>query len=160
MHCPSYSEAIDFVYSSTTFAVSDLDCLRHLCATTLPQRFSLIQSLELEWVFSWPIYDPTAQHLLGRDSCLYPPHGEATWEEIWRIIATKMTGLRNLRVSLFYFEGFRVQACETRMLAPLWQVKNVRDFDVYVSWSGGAMPDAPFRLVGPKPPSPPANLVP
>jgi hypothetical protein len=148
-----YSEAIDFLYSTNTFSFSDLDCLRHFSATTLTHRFNLIQSLDIEWCMTWPIYDPIAQQLLLSDPVLYPPYDEATWEETWRIIA-RMSNLKFIRASLLYFDGFRDPMCEAKMLAPLRKVTHVPTFEVHVSWRGEEISDAPFQLIRPVRPDP------
>ena len=146
-----YSESIKFLYSTNTFSFSDLDCIRYFSCTTLPHRFSLIQSLDLEWAMSWPIYDPIAQNLLLVNPALYPPNDEATWEETWRIIA-EMPNLKFIRVSLLYFDGFRDPTCEEKMLAPLRKVTRPKRFEVHVSWAGEEADegtDCPFTLIRP-----------
>ncbi|KAF2471249.1 uncharacterized protein BDR25DRAFT_303317 [Lindgomyces ingoldianus] len=148
-----YSESIQFLYSTNTFSFSDLDCLRYFSCTTLPHRFDLIQTIDLEWCMSWPIYDPIAQQLLLNNPALYPPNDEATWEETWRIIAN-MPNLSFIRVSLLYFDGFRDPTCESKMLAPLRNVTRPRKFEVHVSWSGDEVVDAPFQLIRPIHPDP------
>ncbi|KAF2878534.1 hypothetical protein BDV95DRAFT_24814 [Massariosphaeria phaeospora] len=140
-----YSESINYLYSTNTFSFSDLDCLRYFSTTP---RFSLIQTLDIEWCLSWPIYDPFAQHLLLSNPALFPPHDEATWEETWRIVAA-MPHLAFVRVSLLYFDGFRDPRCEGRMLAPLWGVTRPKRFEVHVSWSGDEVEGAPFQLIRP-----------
>ncbi|KAF2491401.1 hypothetical protein BU16DRAFT_565103 [Lophium mytilinum] len=142
-----YSEAIPLLYSTNTFSFIDLDCLRHLSATILPSRFNAIKSLTIEWYLTWPLYDDFAQRMLFSTS-LYPPHDEATWEEIWRIIAG-MKGLQRLRVDLNYFDGFRDNECEQKMLAPLRQIKGVKNFTVYLGWKGKEVIGAPFKLTRP-----------
>jgi hypothetical protein len=142
-----YSEAIPILYSTNTFSFIDLDCLRYLSATILPSRFQAIKKLEIEWYLTWPLYDDFAQRMLFSTS-LYPPHDEATWEEIWRIIAG-MAGLQKLRVELNYFDGFRDDECENKMLAPLRQVKGVRDFVVNLGWSGKEVTGASFKVERP-----------
>ncbi|KAF2250713.1 hypothetical protein BU26DRAFT_562678 [Trematosphaeria pertusa] len=143
-----YSESIDFLYSTNCFSFSDLDCLRYFSCTTLPARFALIQTLDIEWCMSWPIYDPIAQALLLSNPALYPPHDEATWEETWRIIAD-MPNLKFIRASLLYFDGFRDPGCEERMLAPLRKATTPKRFEVHVSWAGDEIEGAPFQLIRP-----------
>ncbi|KAF2710722.1 hypothetical protein K504DRAFT_453786 [Pleomassaria siparia CBS 279.74] len=140
-----YSESIKFLYSTNAFSFSDLDALRYFSCTVLPQRFNLIQNLDIEWAMAWPIYDPIAQQLLLVNPALYPPNDEATWEETWRIISN-MPNLRVVRVSLLYFDGFRDTACEEKMLAPLRKVTRPETFEVHVSWQGQEITDAPFDL--------------
>ncbi|KAF2811781.1 uncharacterized protein BDZ99DRAFT_497429 [Mytilinidion resinicola] len=142
-----YSEAFPLLYSTNTFSFIDLDCLRYLSATILPSRFNAIKSLRIEWYLTWPLYDVFAQRMLF-NTALYPPHDEATWEDIWRIIAG-MTGLQRLRVDLKYFDGFRDNECEQKMLAPLRQVKGLKEFDVYLGWKGKDVTGAPFKLTRP-----------
>jgi len=142
-----YSEAVPILYSTNTFSFIDLDCFRYLSATILPSRFQAIKKLEIEWYLTWPIYDDFAQRMLISTS-LYPPHDEATWEEIWRIIAG-MSGLQKLRVELNYFDGFRDDECENKMLAPLRQVKGVKDFVVNLGWSGKEVTGASFKVERP-----------
>ncbi|KAJ4287685.1 hypothetical protein N0V90_012388 [Kalmusia sp. IMI 367209] len=143
-----YSEAIDAVYSSNCFSFSDLDCLRYFSCTILPHRWALVQTLDIEWCISWPIYDPIAQTLLVSRPALYPPHDEATWEATWRIISN-MSNLKSLRVSLMYFDWFRDPGCEEGLLAPLRQVTLPRKFEVHLSWAGEEIKDAPFQLFRP-----------
>ncbi|KAF2183823.1 hypothetical protein K469DRAFT_751244 [Zopfia rhizophila CBS 207.26] len=148
-----YSESINFLYSTNTFSFSDLDCLRYFSCTTLPNRFNMIQNLDIEWCMSWPIYDNIAQQLLLNNPALYPPYDETTWEETWRIVAN-MTNLKFIRVSLLYVDGFRDAACEAKMLAPLRKVTIPAKFEVHVSWSGEEVTDAPFQLIRPILPEP------
>ncbi|KAF2734871.1 hypothetical protein EJ04DRAFT_465836 [Polyplosphaeria fusca] len=143
-----YSEAVNFLYTTNTFSFSDLDCLRYFSMTLLPHRFSLVQSLDLEWCMAWPIYDPVAQQLLLNNPALYPPNDEATWEETWRIIAS-MSNLKFIRASLLYFDGFRDPTCEEKMLAPLRKVTAPSKFEVHVSWHGEEIRGAPFQLIRP-----------
>lgn len=145
-----YSESINLLYSTNAFSFSDLDCLRYFSCTILPQRFALIQTLDIEWCMAWPIYDPIAQQLLLTNPALYPPNDEATWEETWRIIAD-MPKLRFIRVSLLYFDGFRDAACESKMLLPLRRVTRPEKFELHVSWEGEEIRDAPFELIRPRP---------
>ncbi|KAF1961240.1 hypothetical protein CC80DRAFT_402780, partial [Byssothecium circinans] len=142
-------EAIDYLYTTNCFSFSDLDCLRYMSSTTLPHRFSLIRTLDIEWFMTWPIYDPIAQSLLLASPALYPPHDEATWEETWRIIAA-MPNLKFIRVSLLYFDGFRNMSYEGRMLEPLRKVTRPERFEVHVSWQGEERGEgAPFMLIRP-----------
>ncbi|KAF1979109.1 hypothetical protein BU23DRAFT_148190 [Bimuria novae-zelandiae CBS 107.79] len=143
-----YSEAVDFVYSTNTFAFADLDCLRYFSSTILPHRWSLVQKLDIEWCVSWPIYDSLAQTVLISRPALYPPHDEATWEGTWRIIS-EMKNLRSLRVTLMYFDVFRDSSCEERLLAPLRQVTLPNKFDVHLRWPGKEITDGPFRAFRP-----------
>lgn len=146
-----YSESINLLYSTNAFSFSDLDCLRYFSCTVLPQRFALIQNLDIEWCMTWPIYDPIAQNILQTSPALFPPHDEATWEETWRIIAA-MPKLEFVRVSLLAFDGFRNTACEESMLAPLRKVTRPKHFEVHVSWDGEETGvDAPFHLIRPRP---------
>ncbi|KAJ4348018.1 uncharacterized protein N0V89_009390 [Didymosphaeria variabile] len=141
-----YSEAIKFLYTTNTFAFSDLDCLRYFSSTILPQRWSLVQKVDIEWCISWPIYDPLAQALLISRPALYPPHDEATWEGTWHIIS-EMPSLKWLRVRLMYFDGFRDSGCEEKLLAPLRQVIRPKKFDVHMNWTGEELKDTPFRAI-------------
>lgn len=145
-----YSESISLLYSTNTFSFSDLDCIRYFSMTTLPHRFSLLQTIDLEWCMSWPIYDPIAQNLLLVNPALYPPNDEATWEDTWRIIAA-MPNLKFVRVSLLYFDGFRDPGCEEKMLAPLRKVTRPKRFEVHVSWAGEEEMEegCPFKLIRP-----------
>ncbi|KAF2791347.1 hypothetical protein K505DRAFT_249156 [Melanomma pulvis-pyrius CBS 109.77] len=142
--------SIKLLYSTNAFSFSDLDCLRYFSCTILPQRFALVQTLDIEWCMAWPIYDPIAQQLLLTNPALYPPNDEATWEETWRIIAD-MPKLRFIRVSLLYFDGFRDAACEAKMLLPLRRVTRPEKFELHVSWEGEEVRDAPFELIRPRP---------
>jgi hypothetical protein len=143
-----YSEAIEFLYSTNTFSISDLDCLRYLSCTVLPCRFQMIQKIQLEWSLTWPIYDSIAQNLLLMVPVLYPPHDEATWEATWRIIA-EMPNLKKLLVSLVHFEGFNDPECEKKIFAPLMKVSRPTEFQVVVTWPGREIRGAPFRLFRP-----------
>ncbi|CAI6333967.1 unnamed protein product [Periconia digitata] len=144
-----YSEAIEYLYTTNCFSFYDLDCLRYFSCTTLPSRFSLIRTLDIEWCLTWPIYDPVAQSFLLTSPALYPPHDEATWEETWRVIAA-MPNLNFIRVSLLYFDGFRDRRCERKMLAPMRKVTRPKVFEVHVSWHGDEhAEDAPFTLIRP-----------
>ncbi|KAF2015309.1 hypothetical protein BU24DRAFT_421613 [Aaosphaeria arxii CBS 175.79] len=141
-----YSESIKLLYSTNTFSFHDLDCIRYFSSTILPRRFELVQSLTLEWLLAWPIYDPVGQNILLSAPALYPPHDEATWEATWRIIAS-MPKLKRLFVGLFYFDGFRDPEFEAQMLAPLMEVTRPKEFKLYPTWQLKAIEGAPFEVV-------------
>jgi len=143
-----YSEATPFLYSTNCFSFSDLDALRYFSSTILPQRWSLVENLELQWGISWPIYDAFAQAILTANPALFPPNDEATWEGTWHIIAS-MKKLKSITVNLLFFDGFRDRISEDRLLAPLRQVTLPKKFEVHLNWTGPQIRDAPFKLFRP-----------
>jgi len=78
---------------------------------------------------------------------LYPPHDEATWEDMWRIIAG-MKGLKNQKIELSHFASLNGER-EAMMLAPLSKVTGLDSFEVHLPYAGPEYPDAPFRLIRP-----------
>lgn len=48
-----------------------------------------------------------------------------------------------------YLDVFRDLGCEERLLAPMKKVTLPSYFDVHLSWTGGEIKDAPFRVFRP-----------
>jgi len=78
---------------------------------------------------------------------LYPPHDEATWEDMWRIIAG-MTGLKNLKIKLSCYDVLNSEK-EAMMLAPLSKVRGLNKFEVHLPYAGPEYSDASFRVIRP-----------
>lgn len=141
-----YSEAICLLYSTNLFSFADPNCIRHLSATILPSRLNSIKSISIDWYFYWHIYDDFTQQMFS-ERFLYPPHDEATWEDMWRIIAS-MKGLKSLKIELSYFDSLNGER-EAMMLAPLGKVMGLDNFEVHLPYAGPEYPDASFRLIRP-----------
>ena len=92
------------------------------------------------------MYDNFTQQMFS-ERFLYPPHDEATWEDMWRIIAS-MNGLKSLKIELSYFDSLNGER-EAMMLAPLRKVTGLDNFEVHLPYAGPEYPDAPFRLIRP-----------
>ena len=115
-----YGEAIDILYSSNTFLITDLNALVYL--NDLPlirrQRMEAIRHLKVEWIH---YTDPAP--LIG---LRYAPYDWATWERFWTII--KEMRLRSLDVKLAYFGagGETTPLTEEKWMQPMLEVRRVK----------------------------------
>ncbi|OCK74690.1 hypothetical protein K432DRAFT_409652 [Lepidopterella palustris CBS 459.81] len=124
----SYSETINILYTSNTFAILDNDALFDLYSTILPKRFLSIQSLVIHWQF--------------RNNCAFqrdepgkiaPPWDVATWESAITLLA-RMPSISHLSIFIqgpFYFN------CEIVDMLNHLRIISVKaggDFVIRVPW--------------------------
>jgi hypothetical protein len=111
MFC-SYSEAIEYLYSTNSFVVSDVAVIAHLPLLLLPQRINSIVSLRFTWfIRACPplqsgIQAKNAQSLAS----------QIVWDKVWNNISS-MQHLRKLQVCLMVSSHF-------------WQDINQKDLQV------------------------------
>ncbi|KAI2467338.1 hypothetical protein F4781DRAFT_402525 [Annulohypoxylon bovei var. microspora] len=105
-----YSEAIHFLYSNNSFDTIFPEFIAYLPGLVLPQRFSAIRSVHLQWTFDLPPQLPP----YGRSG---PRHDDMMWVKVWSTL-TQMKGLTELRVEIRIPEG-------SEWALPLWAEKEV-----------------------------------
>ncbi|KAI4112230.1 MAG: hypothetical protein LQ345_006592 [Seirophora villosa] len=85
-----YHEAIDVLYASNTFDISDLGILKYFVQGVPPKRLALIRDLRVHWSTSLlPSSQPAAHKDFG-----------GTWEMFWRIATVELKGLRTVNIML------------------------------------------------------------
>ncbi|OCK84925.1 hypothetical protein K432DRAFT_439645 [Lepidopterella palustris CBS 459.81] len=141
-----YSEAINILYSTNTFAFDDIDALLWFGSTVLPQRLSLVTSLHFDWVF--------LRSFLTRTEAR-PPNDKPTWENACEVLAS-MTKLRNLKVNIKMQSSYgppQFNPLYPEFLDPLCSVHVNGNFEVYVPWPEDHLMeiqtvprDAPFQI--------------
>ncbi|KAE9364359.1 hypothetical protein N431DRAFT_563682 [Stipitochalara longipes BDJ] len=92
-----YIEAIDILYSSNTFAISDPAVIEYIPLALLPQRINAIRTLRFLWQLpNTPPIDFPDFPGPGREAHLKRLR---KWKKIWKIIST-IAGLRELHIKL------------------------------------------------------------
>ncbi|KAH9866068.1 hypothetical protein J1614_008632 [Plenodomus biglobosus] len=95
--CDSYSEAVDYLYTSNTFTLSNsyqqVPTIDYLSYFMLPHRIARLRTLHIYWDLDSPPYHLLTPTPIRDDSESSP------WHRSWRAIA-KLTGLRDLHVML------------------------------------------------------------
>ncbi|KAI4094894.1 MAG: hypothetical protein LQ344_001939 [Seirophora lacunosa] len=90
-----YHEAIDVLYSSNTFDISDLGILKYFVQGVPPKRLALIRDLRVHWSMSLlPSSQPAPHKDFG-----------GTWEMFWRIAMVELKGLRTVNIMLCGNDG-------------------------------------------------------
>ncbi|CAG7926472.1 unnamed protein product [Penicillium olsonii] len=124
-----YAEAIDMMYQNNTFLFNNTATIVNLSLTLLPQRMSMIRTVQLS--FSDP--------------------GGPTWDSCCRVLAEKMPNLRSLVVHLYP----HVTKCLDDWLMPLHQIQQAPVFEVTLikpwyldpQWEMSlGLVDAPFQF--------------
>lgn len=124
-----YIEAVPVLYSTWKFYLRDMDTLIHLSETLLPQRLATIRTL----------------HITVPVCFNHEPYG--TLESGWKIIATKMTGLRDFGVTWLYYvcdnhpsdlSGWDISR-ERKYLEPLLEIRGLDIF--YLEYDPYDVPD-------------------
>ena len=121
----SYSEAINLLYSESTFNFHGPECIIKLPRLLLPQRINAIRDLD----FVWLLRDPPASSK--------PTHRDwREWSEVWEEIA-RMRGLKKLHVKLVVavLHSFRWARNEARLLQVVASVTQPAQFLLTVPWS-------------------------
>ncbi|KAG0647986.1 hypothetical protein D0Z07_5877 [Hyphodiscus hymeniophilus] len=123
-----YSEAIDILYSTTTFNFANHELLRSFPSLVVPQRFAAITSIEMTWIFvNLGIY-------------IFPNADITLYNEMWAMLAD-MPHLRHLKIAVAAYEcpqPVPLQLQET-WLEPLDRLKGkpMQVFEVQVPESYG-----------------------
>lgn len=118
-----YSEAIDHLYSSNTFATHDADILEFLPLLFLPQRIDKIKSLAFTWRFQR--YPPIGRYVNPEESYKEDQDARrASWTIVWHQIAS-MQNLKCLSVKLnvrdAWWGSFDPESCDM-LLEPIKKV--------------------------------------
>lgn len=90
-----YVEAVDYLYTQSTFDVDDLYTFIAFAQSLSPRSLAVIRNLTLQWM---PVWTP----LSGQDhkgSIYAHTHSDALWKELWARVAS-LPSLKELRVSL------------------------------------------------------------
>lgn len=64
----------------------------------------------------------------------FMPQEEAIWEDFWRVVREELTGLKEIRVWIRRDGLATDKEAETRLLAPLREVRGVENVQVKYSW--------------------------
>ena len=151
----SYSESIEYLYSTTTFRI-ELPKQYNFYENWLPNRLLSITSVHVETSFA-VLFDSRRASV---DS-----YANAEWEELWQNLS-KLPQLQSIRVDLFgplradvnflcSLQNLRPHISnrdprsDSAFLEPLKMVSRPLDFDVYLNWeitNVERLDDAPFRL--------------
>ncbi|KGO72455.1 hypothetical protein PITC_076320 [Penicillium italicum] len=124
-----YSEAIDMVFQKNTFLFNHTDTVIDFSNTLLPQRMSLIRTLQLG----------------------FPDPGNPSWERCCQVLATKLPGLKTLTIHLYPHVTNRLDY----WLIPLHQIQQPTVFEVLLikpwyldpQWEKSiGLVDAPFKF--------------
>ena len=118
-----YLEATPLIYSTNTFQICDLDNLIYLNQTIRLPRMASIKYLQIQWVLC---YLP----LCGSMSRKYRPQDDETWLRFWNIVATRMTGLVALDISLVIWlpQLQSYYGHEKVWLKPLIDIRGLKQF--------------------------------
>ncbi|MCJ1353200.1 MAG: hypothetical protein MMC33_003185 [Icmadophila ericetorum] len=115
-----YMEVTPLIYSTNTFDIGNLDDLIFLNQTILPNRMASIRFLRIGWSVC---FLPFCDSLKPTDR----PHDDETWRRFWNIIATRMTGLTDLDVTLRICRPYEL-SLEKIWLKPLMDIRGLRRF--------------------------------
>lgn len=127
----SYSEAIDVLYKTTTFAFDDLQAFRIFPVFLLRKRFDLITSIEGVWRSNEPV-----RALFGIRNSSRVDHIQETWvwNDVYTILAN-MPNLSHLRIVIpAYGSRSPPDTFPEMRVQPLKKIqqKNMKTFEVWV----------------------------
>lgn len=145
----SYSESVDILWSHDTIHLqimdsSDLRIVSDLKSVLLPRSFHSIRSLEISFLHA----------CLDRRIQTLDEEWFDQWTSMWDVIKLA-DGVLNIQawVKMDQVSGNMLTADqEARLFAPLMELKNMRAFNVEVTWSANEasealLVDAPFQLL-------------
>ncbi|OQE45879.1 hypothetical protein PENCOP_c001G08012 [Penicillium coprophilum] len=124
-----YSETIDIIFQKSTFLFNHTDTIIDFAHTLLPQRVSMIRTLQLS----------------------FPDPGGPSWNKCCQVLALKLPGLKNLIIHLYPHVTKRLDD----WLIPLHQIQHPTIFDVLLikpwyldpQWEKSTgLVDAPFQF--------------
>ncbi|KAH6717536.1 hypothetical protein BKA61DRAFT_288403 [Leptodontidium sp. MPI-SDFR-AT-0119] len=95
-----YTEAIDILYSSNTFVVSNPAVIEYLPLSLQPQSLNTIRTLRFVWELLGNTVPPTVIHDYPQSLLHIQVMHQEKWRKIWDIISA-MEGLHELHVKLF-----------------------------------------------------------
>ena len=132
-----YLESIDILYATNTFDVNHAQTLIFLSRTIRPQRLATVRSLQINWT-GWA----TPYHYNSKDVTKWPDD-RATWENMWDIVGTQLSGLRNLKLRLEYtieipdqwqlrLPGKAKELLEMMLEAPRDNLKGLKNFELEI----------------------------
>ncbi|KAH7095930.1 hypothetical protein FB567DRAFT_44032 [Paraphoma chrysanthemicola] len=135
----AYTEALQYVYTCSTFRLTGLTeywCLTRLVSS---QYLDLIRDLHVQYAYTGTGFD--------RDLTLgTPPYNLRCWKETWDDIA-RLKGLVRVRIDMFRYELYVVPEDEELYFSSLDHLRRRVELEVNVSWqSGPAVWIWPFSL--------------
>jgi hypothetical protein len=117
-----YLEAIEYLYSSNAFVVSDADVMEYLPLILLPQRINSIHNLRFTW----------SHRTKGRPLGSYETCRQIRWCTIWHNLS-KTQSLRKLHVRLdivpLFWQSLNAESARI-LLEPIRDVMSPEDFMV------------------------------
>ncbi|KAF4627714.1 hypothetical protein G7Y89_g10441 [Cudoniella acicularis] len=93
-----YSEAIQILYSTNIFDVNHAQTLILFARTIRPQQLEAIKHLSISWNAIYFFPDGLAGP--GPPNSWPYPDDPSTWQEMWDIVGTSMTGLQHVRLTM------------------------------------------------------------
>ncbi|MCJ1476075.1 hypothetical protein MMC13_004740 [Lambiella insularis] len=131
-----YQEAHPLVYSTNTFAFRELDSLIYFNQCVRPQHLARIRYLQLDW---------DMVNIPARAT--RRPYDEETWKRVWNIIATRLTGLEaidlSVRLWVLAFES------EKSWLSEVAKIRGLKNFVLQINYPRVALyEDDGFRVDG------------
>jgi hypothetical protein len=114
-----YQEAIPLLYSTNTFDFDSIPPLLYLAQTIRPQRLESIRYLQLSFnLFMVGAFAPEPRTDY--------PFDMGTWQRVWKMVRTRMKGLRDLEVTLLVHAGD--YGDEKRWLEPISALRGLQKF--------------------------------
>jgi hypothetical protein len=101
-----YQDAATLLYATNVFDADDLNTFIYWSRTILPGRLAAVRALGVSWDIFWPPLtkaDPSGRYTMGAVAVhrrLALRNSDQVWLDFWDIVATKMPGLRDLRVRI------------------------------------------------------------
>jgi hypothetical protein len=127
-HIPSYSEAIELLYTTNVFDFPSLWALEFLQDTTLPKRFASIRHISLRHTFDATQFEDTVTIMWFPPRLIPFPSPEKTWETTMKALKA-MTGLRELEFrvlrSPFYSSSLSRTVMGGGVITPFEPLKKV-----------------------------------
>ena len=126
-----YQEAHHLVYSTNTFAIHNIDVLLYFNQTVRPQHLAMIKYLQVDWDTPfWPWSDQGNRR----------PYDAETWYRFWNIVATRLTGLKSLDLTLRIWP-YEVEF-EQRVLRSVGMVRGLEEFILDIKYPAAVGFDA------------------
>ena len=118
-----YDEAMPTMYSHNVFDVADLSAFVHFSRSVPSQRLAAVRMLNVDWWWDLPP--------LQSASTLNPtraPLDDNTYLDFWKIVATEMPGLQELRIRLRDAWWMGAITLDDAWVRPLLQIRGLSTF--------------------------------
>ena len=126
-----YSEVTPLIYTNNVFSMhSVLPLIYFHDYTLLPQRFSAIRHLDLQWHYQ--------DFPAGSGHPRYPPYDDETWRRFWSVVAEM--NLSSLSLWLVIEFSNREHNLDTDPVRPLLKVKGVKQAGIRLMRQVGTGP--------------------